>query len=65
MLFFQSFKADPSFLFLYPIAQDTLVQLMLINIRVGPGLSKPWAFGILGFGILGADKGTVVRRVLG
>lgn len=56
MLFFQSFKAGPSFLFIYP----TLVQLRLVSIKVGPGLSKPWAFGILG-----ADKGTVVRRVVG
>lgn len=48
MLFFQSFKAGPLCLFLYPTVQDTLVQLMLINIGVGPELSKPWAFGIPG-----------------
>ena len=57
---FPSFKAGRSYPFLYPTVQDTLVQLMLINIRDGSGLAKPWAFGMLGL-----EEGMVVRRVVG
>ena len=47
ILLFLIFRAGPSFLFLYSTVQDTCVPLMLINISVGPGLSKPWVFGML------------------
>lgn len=47
ILLFLIFRAGPSFLFLYPPVQDTYVRLMLINISFGPGLSKPWVFGML------------------
>ena len=54
LLLSPSFRAGPSFLFLYPTVQDVYVQLMLINISVGPEFSKPWAFGMCG-----ADQGTL------
>ena len=47
---FLIFRAGPSFLFLYPAGQDTCVWMMLINISIGPGLSKPWVFGMLSRG---------------